>query len=381
MGFKTGNTALDDYFITDVGLVEAVLMPSSLFTWGRNGYGQLGDGTTTNRSSPVQTLMSGKQWINVACGWNHTIGIDKNGYLWSWGYNSSGQLGNNSSMGFGVGVSSPVQEITQSTWKHASAGDNHTIAIKTDGTLWAWGSNSSGQLGINTTVGVSSPVQIITGGSWTTTACGRDHTAAIKNDGTLWLFGASARGELMQNNGSYYSSPVQEITKSTWRSVKCHKYVSIGLKSDGTVWGCGRNQDGELGDGTTTNRSSPVQWLAKTNDWAAISSGYTRTFAIKTDGTLWGTGRNLFGSLGTNGGSDKSSPVQIGSSSNWAKVSSGYFYFSHAIKTDGTLWAWGANSGQLGDGTSIDRSSPVQIGTSAWRRTSNGKYHAAAIVD
>ncbi len=377
-GFITGETKLDDYFITDVALVREVI-PTSLFTWGDNSYGQLGNNGYSIQYSPVQTLMSGRQWLSVACGWRHTIGIDKNGYLWSWGANDSGQLGNNSSLGFGVGVSSPVQEITQSTWKHVSAGDRHTIAIKTDGTLWAWGANYNGQLGNNTTVARSSPVQVITGGSWSTTACGRGHTAAIKSDGTLWFFGGSSRGELMQNNGSYYSSPVQEITNSTWTDVKCNKYVTIGLKADGTVWGCGRNGDGELGDNSLIDRSSPVQWAVKTNDWAVISSGYKRTFAIKKDGTLWGTGTYALGLPSFFQGS--SSPLQIGSDSDWSKVSSGYFYFSHAIKTDGTLWAWGENSGALGDGTGLARSTPVQIGTSVWRKTSGGKYGAAGIVD
>jgi len=161
MPFFTGGINLDDFYITDADIVDQHVN-GKLWTWGNNYYGQLGDNTGTDRSSPVQTITGGTNWKQVSCGSRSTAAIKTDGTLWTWGYNLYGQLGDNT----GTDRSSPVQTITGGTsWKQVSCGRYFTAAVKTDGTLWAWGDNGYGELGDNTGTSRSSPVQTITGGS------------------------------------------------------------------------------------------------------------------------------------------------------------------------------------------------------------------------
>jgi alpha-tubulin suppressor-like RCC1 family protein len=370
----------------------AIKSDGTLWAWGSNSSGQLGDGTITYRSSPVQTVVFGVNWSSVACGREHTAAIKTDGTLWTWGLNNSGQLGDNTL----TNKSSPVQTIARGTnWNFVSCGNYHTAAIKTDGTLWTWGSNgytngyygifSFGQLGDNTQSNKSSPVQTIAGGTnWSKVSCGSEHTAAIKTDGTLWVWGFNPFGQLGDNTTTAKSSPIQTIAGgNNWSSISCGFSYTAAIKTDGTLWAWGSNSSGRLGDNTITNRSSPVQTITGGTNWSSVGGGRFDTAAIKTDGTLWTWGRNTNGQLGDNTITDKSSPVQtIAGGTNWNFVSCGN-YHTAAIKTDGTLWNWGLNSfGRLGDNTIIDRSSPVQtIGAlgGAWQSISCGFYHTTAI--
>ena len=157
---------------------KSQIVDGTLWTWGYNPYGSLGDNTTTNKSSPVQTIAGGTNWKQVSASGSHTAAIKTDGTLWTWGQNNFGQLGDNTT----TSKYSPVQTIAGGTnWKQVSCGTMHTAAIKTDGTLWIWGSNSYGQLGDNTTTYKSSPVQTISAGTdWKQVSCGYNHTAAIK---------------------------------------------------------------------------------------------------------------------------------------------------------------------------------------------------------
>jgi len=306
------------------------------------------------------------------------------GGLWNWGNNGSGRLGDNTS----VNKSSPVQTIAGGTnWRQVSCGSaNHTAAIKTDGTLWSWGYNSTGQLGDNTITNKSSPVQTVVGGNnWRQVAAGVSHTAAVKTDGTLWLWGVNNNGQLGDNTITDKSSPVQTIAGGTnWRQVAACNYYTAAIKTDGTLWSWGYNTNGQLGDNTTTNKSSPVQTIAGGTNWRQVSCGSYHTAAIKTDGTLWTWGNDFYGQLGNNTTTAKSSPVQtVTGGTNWRQVACGT-YHTAAIKTDGTLWSWGYNvNGQLGDNTTTDKSSPVQtiVGGTNWRQVSSGNYHTAATKD
>ena len=199
-----------------------------LFLWGYNAQGQLGDNSIVYKSSPVQTIAGGTNWKQVSCGVTHTAAIKTDGTLWLCGYNSYGQLGDNSI----VNKSSPVQTIAGGTnWKSVACGGNHTAAIKTDGTLWLWGSNSYGQLGDNSIVNKSSPVQTIAGGTnWKSVAAGSVHTAAIKTDGTLWTCGYNGSGQLGDNSIVKKSSPVQTIAGGTnWKQVSCGDYHTTAI--------------------------------------------------------------------------------------------------------------------------------------------------------
>ena len=354
----------------------------SLWLWGYNNYGAIGDDTNISKSSPVQTIAGGTDWKNVACGQHHTAAIKTDGTLWTWGRNYLGSLGDNTNVTY---RSSPVQTITEGTnWIQLDCGMNSTAAIKTDGTLWLWGQNNSGQLGDNTITNKSSPVQTVCGGTnWKQVSCDAASTAAIKTDGTLWLWGFNLYGGLgINTNVTFRSSPVQTVAFGTnWKQVSLGIFHTAAIKTDGTLWTWGHNSYGQLGDNTIANRSSPVQTIAYGTNWKQVSCGGGITAATKTDGTLWTWGRNQFGQVGDNTTTNRSSPVQtIAYGTNWKQVSCGYYY-NAAIKTDGTLWTWGENyKGVLGDNTIISRSSPIQTiaGGNSWIDVS-ANYVIAAI--
>ncbi len=337
---------------------------SNLLQWGTNSDGQIGDNTQINRSSPVQTIAGGFNWRQLANGPAYTAAIKTDGTLWVWGNGTSGKLGT----GTTTDRSSPVQTIAGGTnWKQVACGLNHTAAIKTDGTLWVWGDNFYGQLGDGTSFGKSSPVQTLTGGTdWKQVSCGRYHTAAVKTDGTLWTWGNNSfYGQLGDNTQINRSSPVQTIAGGTdWKQVACGQDHTSAIKTDGTLWGWGYDLNGQLGDNANTLRSSPVQTIAGGTDWKQVACGQDHTAAIKTDGTLWTWGRGIYGKLGNNSITNRSSPVQTSlAGTDWKYVNASFSY-TVAIKTDSSLWVWGLNDvGQLGDGTIVDKSSPVQQGS------------------
>ena len=254
-------------------------MAGQLWGWGRNLDGNLGDNTVVNKSSPVQTVTFGTNWSQVSCGQNHTASIKTDGTLWMWGSGFYGQIGNNT----GLNRSSPVQTVAGgNNWSSVACGYYHTAAIKTDGTLWTWGQNSNGQLGDNTATRKSSPVQTIAGGTnWSSVAGGVYHTAAIKTDGTLWTWGTNAFGQLGDNTLIHRSSPVQVVGFATnWSSVACGYYSTYALKKDGTLWAWGFNGYGQLGDNTIANKSSPIQTIAGGTNWSFAACGYHHTIAI-----------------------------------------------------------------------------------------------------
>jgi len=356
--------------------------------WGDNGYGQLGDNTIVMQSSPIQTVAGGTNWKQVSGGEVHIAAIKTDGTLWSWGRNNIASLGDNTT----VDKSSPVQTIAGGTnWKQVAGGiSEHTAAIKTDGTLWLWGSGGNGQLGDNTNTYRSSPIQTVAAGTnWKQVACGYNITGAIKTDGTLWLWGVNTSGGLGDNTVTPKSSPVQTIAGGTnWKQVSCGIYHTAAIKTNGALWLWGNNPDGALGDNTIVNKSSPIQTVAGGTNWKQVACGQWHTAAIKTDGTLWLWGDNTNGGrLGDNTTTSKSSPVQtVAGGTNWKQVSCGYEYTA-AIKTDGTLWLWGRNlTGQLGDntgGTGTGKASPVQTiaGGTNWKQVSSYGNSVAAIRD
>ena len=355
----------------------------SMWTWGYNVSGSLGDNTITHRSSPIQTIAGGTNWKSVAGGNYSTIAIKTDGTLWNWGYNVFGQLGINTTSD----KSSPVQTVAGGTnWRSAACGNYFTAAIKTDGTLWIWGYNFWGQLGNNTFNNISSPIQTVAGGTnWRSAACGNYFTAAIKTDGTLWTWGQNTDGQLGNNTVVSTISPIQTIAGGTnWKQVACGAFFTTAIKTDGTLWTWGQDTYGQLGDNALIKKSSPVQTIAGGTNWKSVACGYHHTAAIKTDGTLWAWGKNTDGQLGDNTRVHKSSPVQtIAGGTNWKSVSAGY-ESTAAIKTDGTLWTWGGNSrGQLGDSTTAHKSSPVQTiaGGTNWKSAGSGVYHTIALKD
>jgi alpha-tubulin suppressor-like RCC1 family protein len=297
----------------------AIKSDDTLWAWGYNSNGQLGNNSTVHRSSPVQTIAGGTNWAKVACGEGHTLAIKNDGTLWAWGRNVYGQLGNNST----VHRSSPVQTIAGGTnWAKVACGDDHTLAIKNDGTLWAWGHNEYGQLGNNSTVHRSSPVQTIAGGTnWAKVACGNDHTLAIKNDGTLWAWGRNSDGQLGDGTFTDRSSPVQIGTGQNWNKIAAGQTHSFGMKTDGTLWSWGNNSNGELGLNVGTSFNLPQQIPGKWKELCDMSMAFGGA-AIRVDGTLWVWGHALY--IGDNTLVGKSSPVQTALfGTNWKQVALG----------------------------------------------------------
>ena len=381
---------LKDLYINDFDILDRYV-GNQLWVWGLNNYGQLGTNNTTpgtGISSPVQTVSGGTNWKQVAGGNRHTAAIKTDGTLWLWGFNTSGELGDNTT----TSRSSPVQTVSAGTnWKQVSSGSFHTAAIKTDGTLWLWGLNSNGELGTNNTTNRSSPVQTVSAGTnWKQVSMGSFHTAAIKTDGTLWVWGRNNYGQLGDNTVTNRSSPVQTISAGTnWKQVSVGYRHTAAIKTDGTLWVWGRNAYGQLGDNTITHKSSPVQTVSGGTNWKQVScggnsSGGNHTAAIKTDGTLWLWGFNGQGQLGDSTTTSRSSPVQTTSGgTNWKQVAGGNLHTA-AIKTDGTLWLWGDNnSGELGDNTSNNRrSAPIQTvaGGTNWKQVSFGTAFTVAVT-
>ena len=372
------------------------------------GYGP--PGTPLPRtSSPIQGYGSNINWKFVTTSTNYYsvchAGIKNDGTLWQWGTGirdgaATGRIDDQVQQKY-----TPVQMGISTNWKLVATGRYYMMGIKTDGTLWGQGNQAAsfgvacGLLGTGSgATTYTSPVQTISGGTnWKSVSCGEFHTMALKTDGTLWMWGSNNNGRLGINSfigdndaSNNRSSPVQTVAGGTnWKQISAGAGHSTAIKTDGTLWTWGKNSEGQLGNGTTGQTSSPIQVPGTT--WKFVNAGHYSTFGIKTDGTLWGWGTNYAGALGDGTTTDRSSPVQtVAGGTNWKTVSNGYFTTS-ALKTDGTLWCWGYNGdvnvyglwGTVGDGTSIHRSSPVQIsgGGTNWKVVAMGGKQAIAIRD
>ena len=304
----------------------------------------------------------------MGAGSSYTAVVKSDGTLWAWGRNNYGQLG----IGNTTNTAAKTQVGTANDWQDIYAGQYHTIGIKTDHTLWAWGKNTYGQLGNNTSSDRNTPIQIGTA-SWQTVSGGADHTVAIKTDGTLWAWGLNENGQLGTGNTTNRSIPVQ-IGTGTWQSVATGNDFTVAIKADGTLWAWGSNASGQLGNGSGPDRTSPVQIGSDTN-WQSVSAGNLHALAVKTDGTLWAWGSNGRGQVGDGTTSGKYVPTQIGTDTDWQMADGGFFY-SMALKTNGTLWTWGWGTYySVGQGDSqTNVIVPTQVGTDTdWQTISSGE--------
>ena len=260
----------------------ALKSDGTLWAWG----GSLGAGTTAQQSVPTQEHTGATNWSAIAASYHHTVALKSDGTLWAWGDNAFGALGD----GTTADKNAPTQESTMATdWTAIGAGAYHTVALKSDCTLWAWGSNNHGQIGAitNGPATVTSPTQELTGAdNWSAVAAGTYHSVTIKLDGTVWAWGNNTTGQL--GDGTYVGgrTPTQESTGATnWSAIAAELYT-VGPKSNGTLWAWGANYSGELGDGTTTRKNTPTQELTQATNWTAIAAGDyegKHTVALRSD--------------------------------------------------------------------------------------------------
>ena len=333
----------------------AIKSDGTLWAWGNNGSGQLGDNTTTSHSTPEQIGLA-TNWATLAAGrtGDFTVALKSDGTLWAWGYNYYGQLGDGSTTTKYV----PVRIGVDSDWAAIAAGEYHTVAIKSDGTLWAWGYNNYGQLGDGTTIQRTTPEIIGTDSDWVAVSAGNSHTIALKSDGTLWAWGYNYNGQL--GDGTVVDKHAPVLIGSGWSAVAAGGFHTLALKTDRTLWVWGYNGYGQLGNNGGSDQYAPIS-IATGTTWAAIAGGNAHSLAVKSDGTLWAWGSNTNGQIGDGSTNNKYQPFQIGTDTNWAVVAAGGAH-SLALKADGTLWAWGYNGyGQLGDNTTTQRLTLVPL--------------------
>ena len=349
----------------------AIKDDGTLWAWGNNSIGQLGDGTTVNRSIPTQ-IGNDNNWESVSTSFLHTLAIKTDGSLWSWGRNDSGVLGY-VDVPFSSGIYTTPKQVGSSTdWKSVFAGFVHTVAIKKDNTLWAWGRVDF--IGINSS-NINTPMQISSSPVWVKVAMGYTHTILLKNDGTLWAAGQYVFGQLGLGTSVNTSNtnPLTQVGSATnWNSISAAQYTSFATKSDGTLWGWGHNNNNQLGDGSTTNKISPSQ-IGTNTDWqnlfpsSVTENDSNNTFVLKNDYTIWGWGNNNFGQLGDGTTINKLLPTQIGTNNDWLYATGGdYHTMFLKIESDNTLFGVGYNNvGAIGNGTTSNSSTPQKIDCNA----------------
>jgi alpha-tubulin suppressor-like RCC1 family protein len=312
----------------------------TLWAWGNNKYGQIGDGTTINRPNPVYIMDGVARIPDGYCYRSFAIRTDST--LWAWGNNFIGQLGD----GTEANKSSPHKILNNVI--HVAA-NGHTLAIKTDSTLWAWGWNDDYQLGLTPNTNRNSPTFVMSN-VWQASA-GSYHTLVVKPDSTLWCWGRY----LIRENTYLATWTPKEIMDSVVHAV-AGLGISHVIKADGSLWSWGYNEYGQVGNGTSSDIITPVKIM---DNVIQVVAGEYHTLAIQKNGTLWAWGRNTNGQLGDGSKTNRTKPVKI--MDGVTQVSAGVNH-TLAIKADGSLWAWGDNKyGQLGDGTTTNRLSPVCI--------------------
>ncbi len=344
----------DIYKTTSVGGFHTLVIKrdGSLWSWGDNIDGQLGDGTNIQKNSPVQ--ISVESWKAVSAGAWYSLAIKSDGSLWAWGANNFGQLGD----GTTLPKNQPVRIGADNTWKSVHAGKFHSFAIKTDGSLWAWGHNMYGQLGDGTKISKTTPVKIGTDNNWASASPGTVHSLAIKTDGSLWRWGYSHHGKDHTYTYAHEQSPVRVGTDNSWKTAQAAETHNVALKTDGTIWSWGENYNKILG--SNSNRKPEPTIINLPGPWKAINTTVFTVVAVKTDGSLWGWGYNGYGQIGNGTNEGDFLPVQIGSAT-WADAQPGYRHIL-AEKNNNIYAAWGSNDyGQYGAGNDISSNTPVKI--------------------
>ena len=328
------------------------------------------------------------RWMRVASGKNHTLAINSRGELYAWGYNGNGQVGIGTVTPRGEYELTPQRVGIDSDWEAISGGDDYSLALKSDGTLYAWGKNDRGQLGIGTTTDNElTPQQVGNDSDWKAISAGFSHSLALKSDNTLYAWGDNRLGALgngengadLGDKSKDKTAPIQIGTDRDLQTISAGSSYSLAVKTDNTLHVWGHNRIGQLGLGDTTDRNRPTR---VSTGWKTVSARFGHSLAIKTDNTLHAWGYNRFKQLGLGDGTNRNSPTQVGSTADWKAVVAGE-YHSLALKDDNTLYAWGHNAtGQLGLGDSTNRDRPAKVGSDTdWKAVDGGENFSLALKD
>ncbi|MGI4864964.1 MAG: T9SS type A sorting domain-containing protein [Janthinobacterium lividum] len=366
----------------------ALRTDGSLWGWGNNQYGQLATSTNLNTSLPNPTpVQIPGTYVQVACSGTHVLALRADGSLWAWGFNLYGQLGNSPVPA--NGYVNPVPAQVAGTYTQVAASSDGSMALKADGSLWTWGDNYFGQLGIAATAGTSGahPVPTQVPGTYTQMSAGLRYSLALRADGSLWAWGVNNYGQLgnATNLGTTTPNPVPTQVAGTYTRLQASVMHSLALSASGTLYAWGSNSSGQLATtvnvGTSTYIPTPT---AIAGTFVQMASGTYGSLALWADGTLLGWGYNFAGQLGTSTGATPGStpllPTATGTALPTRSTAAGYST-GYAIKSDGTLWSWGENShGELGNGITTSRTRPGQVGTDHdWVQVVAGYSHALAL--
>jgi alpha-tubulin suppressor-like RCC1 family protein len=341
----------------------SICQDSTVKAFGENNSGQLGNGLNTDSNVPV-SVTGLTNIIAVSGGGDqnngYSMALKSDGTVWTWGSNLYGGLGNGTT-GVANNSNIPVQALISNV-AAISAGGWFSAALKYDGTVWTWGHNSEGQLGNGSTTNTSTPSQVAGLSNIVQIVAGTYHMLALKNDGTVWAWGDNVSGQIGNGTtGVDATTPVQVSGLSNVIKIDAGRFFSLAIKNDGTVWTWGENLYGQLGNGSNLDSNIPVQVAGLSNVTPPIIAvGDFHCMVVKSDGTIWSWGRNTYGNLGDNTTTNSNVPVLVTAISNANQLAAGT-NFTLLSKSDGTFWACGRNaSGQLGDGTNTQRNTATQ---------------------
>ncbi|MFH0880390.1 MAG: hypothetical protein V2A34_11810, partial [Lentisphaerota bacterium] len=328
------------------GMIKAV---------GYNNYGQLGDGTTVAKYAPVSVTSLVGGVVSLSAGYSHSLAALSNGTVWAWGYNAYGQLGDKTTATrTRPNLVSNLVGVTK-----VAAGYHHSVALKSDGTVWTWGYNNYGQLGLGIFGNRTNPVQVAGLTGVVDIAAGDYHTMVVKADGTVWGWGYNAYGQVGNGKTTNTNLPVQTSNMVGVASIAGGYFHTLAVKSNGTLWAWGRNNYYQLGDGTTTTRTNPVQ-ITNLVNVAKVAAGYYHSLAMRADGTVWAWGYNNYGQLGDKSVATRTRPVQVSNLVGAVEIAAGDYH--SAARNASGVWTWGYNGyGQLGDGSTPFSASRTQV--------------------
>lgn len=356
---------------------EAIAVePGAGWAWGGNGSGQLGNGTTTGRTSAA-AINSLSDVVEVEAGREHSIALRSDGTVWTFGFNEMGQLGDGTS----TNRTSPVQVSGLSGVVDIAGGHYHSLALLADGTVRGWGYNSFGQLGNGATSSAQrTPVVAGPLSDVVAIAGGRDMSYALRSDGTVWGWGLNTTGQVGDGTTTMRTRPVRVGSLTDITAIAGGRDHGLAVRSDGTVWAWGDNTQGQVGDGTLTNRLNPIQ-VSNLTGATEVAAGAYHSLARLGSGAVRSWGQNSSGQLGDGTTTRRLLPVTVSGVTGATAIAAGRQH-SLAVVANGAVRSWGSNAtGQLGDGTLTNRTTAVTVtGLTGAAEVSAGRDHTLALV-